>query len=93
MPSTAKRGWKIKIICLSLGARGESAKMWREGKGVTLEKVKQARIDEARAASDILGADSIDFYDLQDYPMRVPDEIVFRPAPGMGADARHGRSL
>lgn len=76
----AKRGWKVKIICLSLGARGEAAKMWREGKDVTLEKVKQARIDEARKAADILGAESIDFYDLQDYPMRVPDEIIFRLA-------------
>ncbi|HEY4134649.1 MAG TPA: PIG-L deacetylase family protein [Alphaproteobacteria bacterium] len=75
----AKRGWKIRIISLSLGARGESAKMWREG-NMSMEKVKAARIDEAKAAADILGADSIDFYDLQDYPMRVPDEIVYRLA-------------
>lgn len=74
----AKRGWKIRVICLSLGARGESAKMWREP-GVTMEKVKSARVDEARRAADILGAD-IEFYGLEDYPLRVPDEIVFRLA-------------
>ena len=74
----AKRGWRIRVICLSLGARGESAKMWREP-GVTMEKVKSARVDEARRAADILGAD-IEFYGLEDYPLRVPDEIVFRLA-------------
>ncbi len=35
----ASRGWKVKIVCLSYGERGESAKLWRE-KGMTLEKVK-----------------------------------------------------
>ena len=74
----AKRGWRIRVICLSLGARGESAKMWREP-GVTMEKVKSARVDEARRAADILGAD-IEFYGLEDYPLRVPDEVVFRLA-------------
>ena len=74
----AKRGWHIRVVSLSLGARGESAKMWRED-GVTLEKVKRAREDEARRAADILGAD-IGFYDLEDYPLRVPDEVIYRLA-------------
>ena len=32
----ASRGWKVKIVCLSYGERGESAKLWRET-GMTLE--------------------------------------------------------
>ena len=33
----ASRGWKVKIVCLSFGERGESAKLWKEG-GMTLER-------------------------------------------------------
>jgi 4-oxalomesaconate hydratase len=68
----AKRGWHMKIICLSFGERGESAKMWREP-GVTLEKVKAARLAEAEKAAKILGGD-IEFYDLGDYPLHVPQD-------------------
>jgi 4-oxalomesaconate hydratase len=38
----ASRGWKVKIVCLSFGERGESAKLWKEG-GMTLERVKELR--------------------------------------------------
>ena len=41
---------------LSFGERGESAKMWREP-GMTLEKVKSARLAEAEKAAEILGGD------------------------------------
>jgi 4-oxalomesaconate hydratase len=67
----AKRGWHMKIVCLSFGERGESAKMWRES-GMTLEKVKAARLAEAEKAAKILGGD-IEFFDLGDYPLRVPE--------------------
>ena len=43
----AKRGYQVKVICLSYGERGESAKMWRQ-ENMTLEKVKEAREEEAR---------------------------------------------
>jgi 4-oxalomesaconate hydratase len=66
----ASRGWHMKIVCLSFGERGESAKMWREP-GITLEKVKAARLAEAEKAAKILGGD-IEFYDLGDYPLHVP---------------------
>jgi 4-oxalomesaconate hydratase len=74
----AKRGWHIRVICLSNGERGESAKMWNSP-GMTLEKVTAAREDEAKRAADILGAD-VGFYRLRDYPMRVPDDVVFQLA-------------
>ncbi len=74
----AKRGWRVKIICLSYGERGESAKMWRAD-GMTMDTVKTAREDEARRAADIHGGE-IEFYDIGDYPMRVSDEVIFRLA-------------
>src|SRR5579871_4899992 len=72
----AKRGWRIKVVCLSFGERGESAKLWRQS-GMTMDKVKTDRRAEASRAAELLGAE-IEFFDLGDYPMRVPDEALFR---------------
>ncbi|MCL4801073.1 MAG: PIG-L family deacetylase [Burkholderiales bacterium] len=74
----ASRGWRVKIVCLSYGERGESAKLWR-APGMTLEKVKEARHREAQAAADLLGGE-LECFDLGDYPMRVPDEALYRLA-------------
>jgi 4-oxalomesaconate hydratase len=63
----ASRGWKVKIVCLSFGERGESAKLWRES-GMTLEKVKTLRREEAMKAASVLGGE-IEFFDCGDYPM------------------------
>jgi 4-oxalomesaconate hydratase len=74
----AARGWSVKIVCLSYGERGESAKLWREP-GMTLEKVKANRRAESQAAAEVLGGE-VEFFDCGDYPMRVPDEALFRLA-------------
>jgi 4-oxalomesaconate hydratase len=74
----AERGWKIKIVCLSLGERGESAKLWREP-GMRLDEVTRQRLEEAGAAAKVLGGD-LENFGLQDYPMRVPDEAIYRLA-------------
>jgi len=74
----ASRGWKVKIVCLSYGERGESAKLWRES-GMTLGKVKKARHQEAQAAAGLLGGE-LECFDLGDYPMRVPDDALYRLA-------------
>lgn len=71
----AERGWDVTVVCLSFGERGESAKLWRQP-GMTMEKVKANRTEEARRAADILGAKVI-FFDIGDYPMRVPDSVLF----------------
>ncbi|MEN4919094.1 PIG-L deacetylase family protein [Achromobacter spanius] len=71
----ASRGWKMTVVCLSFGERGESAKLWKQP-GMTLDKVKADRRDEARLAADILGAD-IRFVDCGDYPLRVSDDALF----------------
>src|SRR6266852_698100 len=68
----ASRGWRVRILCLSYGERGESEKMWNQP-GVTLEVVKAARREEAIKASEILGAE-IRFFDMGDYPLRPTDE-------------------
>lgn len=74
----ASRGYDVRIVCLSFGERGESAKLWKEP-GMTMDKVKQGRRAEAEKAAGILGA-TPEFYDLGDYPMRVPDEALYRLA-------------
>ncbi|SAI42149.1 Uncharacterized proteins%2C LmbE homologs [Bordetella ansorpii] len=71
----ASRGWNMVVVCLSYGERGESAKLWREP-GMTLERVKAARREEAEKAAGILGA-SVRFLDCGDYPLRVPDQALF----------------
>jgi 4-oxalomesaconate hydratase len=70
------RGYRVKVVCLSFGERGESAKMWRQG-GMTLEQVKSSRRAEAMEAAEILGAE-VEFFDVGDYPMRVSDETLYR---------------
>jgi len=63
----ASRGWKVKIVCLSFGEKGESAKLWRES-GMTLERVKSLRREEALKAAAVLGGE-MEFFDCGDYPM------------------------
>jgi len=74
----AKRGYRMVVVCLSYGERGESAKMWRQT-GMTLEQVHAARAEEAAAAARLLGAEIIEF-NLQDYPMRVDVETLYKLA-------------
>ena len=70
----ASRGWQVTVVCLSFGERGESAKLWREP-GMTLEKVKSARKEEAEKAAEVLGARTI-FMDAGDYPMRLSENAL-----------------
>jgi len=72
----ASRGWKVRIVCLSFGERGESAKLWKEG-GMTLERVKELRREEAQAAAAVLGGE-VEFFDCGDYPMQVTPETLDR---------------
>lgn len=71
-----KRGYKVLIVCLSFGERGESGKLWKQG-NMTLDQVKEARREEAAAAAQVLGGEPI-FFDLGDYPMRVDDDAVYK---------------
>jgi 4-oxalomesaconate hydratase len=72
----AKRGYRVVVVCLSYGERGESAKLWREP-GATLQQVKAARKEEAERAADILGGEPV-FFDIGDYPLRVNEAHLDR---------------
>ena len=74
----AERGWDVQVVCLSFGERGESAKLWRQA-GMTMEKVKANRREEALRAAEVLGA-QVTFFDIGDYPMRIDDAILYRLA-------------
>jgi 4-oxalomesaconate hydratase len=70
----SQRGYRVRILCLSYGERGESERLWRQP-GVTLDCVKASRRAESERAATILGAE-IRFFDLGDYPIRLADETV-----------------
>lgn len=65
----AARGWRIVVVCLSFGERGEPAKLWREP-GMTLEKIRGSQKDDARRAAEILGAE-VNLLNLGNDPMRL----------------------
>lgn len=69
-----ERGYRVRILCLSYGERGESEKLWREP-GMTLDRVKDARQAESERAAQILGAE-IRFFDCGDYPLRISDGLI-----------------
>jgi 4-oxalomesaconate hydratase len=75
----AERGIAATVICLSYGERGESAKLWRQD-GMTVDRVKSERRKEAESAARALGVSDIQFWDLGDYPIALPDEALFRLA-------------
>src|SRR6187551_1132265 len=71
----AERGYHVRVICLSFGERGESAKLWRQP-GMTLSRVKEDRKREAQDAADILGCELV-CLDVGDYPMRTSDDVLY----------------
>ncbi len=74
----ANKGYRMKVVCLSFGERGESAKLWRQP-NMTLEQVKASRRREAEKAAEIL-ATEIELFDVGDYPMRIGNESIYKLA-------------
>jgi len=72
----AKKGYRVKIVCLAFGERGESQFAWKQP-GMTLEKVKAGRKDEAERAAAALGAE-IEFFDAGDYPLHLTEAHMER---------------
>jgi len=70
----ASRGWRVRILCLSYGERGESASAWKQS-GMTVERVKDIRRAESERAANTLGAE-VHFLDAGDYPLRGTDALV-----------------
>ena len=73
----ARQGYEVTVVCLSYGERGESAKLWRQP-GMTLDKVKAGRRDEAEKAAQALGVHDIQFFDLGDYPISLNQDALYR---------------
>jgi 4-oxalomesaconate hydratase len=72
----AKRGYQVKILCLSYGERGESQFAWKKA-GVRMADVKAQRREEAEAAAQMLGAE-IEFFDAGDYPLHTTPAMLDR---------------
>lgn len=71
-----KRGFDVTVACLSYGERGESARLWKEGKG--LDEVKSIRKKEAENAAKALHVHDIQFFDIGDYPLELEKEDKFK---------------
>ena len=71
-----KLGYEVTVVCLSYGERGESARLWKEGR--TLEEVKAIRRREAEDAAKVLDVSDIRFLDLGDYPLEIGRGDKFR---------------
>lgn len=70
------KGFKMKILCMSFGERGEAQFAWKQA-GATLASVKSQRKEEAERAAEILGAE-IEFMDAGDYPLRPTQAMMDR---------------
>jgi 4-oxalomesaconate hydratase len=68
------RGWRVRVVCLSFGERGESQGAWKQP-GMTIDRVKDIRRSESQRAADILGAE-IRFFDCGDYPIVLSQETI-----------------
>ncbi|MDJ0826788.1 MAG: PIG-L deacetylase family protein [Rhodobacter sp.] len=71
-----KLGYEVTVACLSYGERGESARLWKEGK--TLDEVKAIRRREAENAASELDVHDMQFLDLGDYPLDLRREAQDR---------------
>lgn len=71
-----KRGFEVTVVCLSYGERGESARLWKEGK--TLSEVKSIRRNEAENAAKVLDVHDLHFFDLGDYPLEVDRDAKYK---------------
>ena len=70
----ASRGYRVRILCLSFGERGESQGAWKEP-GMTVERVKEIRRAESERAAALLGAE-VRCFDAGDYPLRATDAMT-----------------
>src|SRR5262245_18302098 len=53
----ARRGSRVISVSLTYGERTESARLWRERPGITLDEVKAVRRQEAERCAELLGSE------------------------------------
>ena len=72
----AELGYRVVIICLSYGERGEASRLYAE-REMTAAKARQMRRTEAEKAAEVLGAE-IEFFDGEDYVLRTDEAMLDR---------------
>ena len=72
----AELGYEVTVACMSFGERGESARLWKEGKN--LQEVKDIRRKEAENAARALGVHELVCFDFGDYPLTFDEERKFQ---------------
>jgi 4-oxalomesaconate hydratase len=65
-----KDGHEASIVCLSFGERGEAGDVWKQ-EGMTMEKVKKIKTEEATNAAKILGVKNLRLMDWDDNPLLI----------------------
>jgi 4-oxalomesaconate hydratase len=68
-------GWRVQVICASLGVKGEAGSLWKSP-GATLESVSEARRQEVANAASILNVE-MKLLTMGDYPLlpTAPDTL------------------
>jgi 4-oxalomesaconate hydratase len=66
-------GWKVQVVAVTYGARGESGGYWQANPNGTCEDCGEVRRREAEAAAGRLGA-AIEFWGYLDYPLYFDEE-------------------
>ena len=72
----AEMGYEVTVACMSFGERGESARLWKDGK--SLQEVKDIRRKEAENAAKALGVHELVCFDFGDYPLTFDEERKFQ---------------
>ncbi|PJX27977.1 PIG-L domain-containing protein [Advenella sp. S44] len=69
-------GWSVKVVCLTLGIKGEAGKLWKE-EGANYVHVQKTREAETREAAKSLGAE-LEILHLDDYPLEVDKDVTIQ---------------
>jgi len=72
-----KAGADVTVVCLTLGARGESGELWKHA-GITTEEVKNIRREEVTNVAKKLGVSQLEVWDYDDCPLIAGPEILQR---------------
>jgi len=70
-------GAEVYVVCLTYGARGESASLWQTSDQTT-ENVKKTRYQESINAAGVLGVTNFEMWDFNDCMLEVDSKILQR---------------
>jgi 4-oxalomesaconate hydratase len=68
MAKYARRGSRVVGVSLTYGERQESARLWRERPGITIDEVKQVRREESLKCAELIGVEAM-LLDWDDCPI------------------------